>query len=169
MCTVRDSFICYFSLIHDGEALGCTKLFLPFMCRLRSFEIHANLAYATEYDYEILSFLMGSLFISLTSPATLEHLKLNIWFWGSPYGFDINSRFYYKLRVADAWRHLDSIPYHPTGSRLQRVDITIRFSHMYFDFHESYEPNDNEVLEALLDGLPLLRRKGILFATAYGT
>ena len=112
---------------------------------------------------------MGSLSISLTSPATLEHLKFNIWFRGSPNGFDIDSMaFYDHLRVADAWRYLDSITSHPTGSRLQRVDVTINFSSMYFDFHDSYEPNENEVLEALLDGLPLLRTKGILFANAYG-
>jgi hypothetical protein len=54
------------------------------MSHLRVLEIHISLALsysATMSDLAIkLSFLMRSLCASLTSPATLEHLKLNISF-----------------------------------------------------------------------------------------
>jgi hypothetical protein len=56
----------------------------------------------------VLSFLIDSLCISLTSPATLEHLMLNITFRGEPWGLD-NSQIYDNLRDAEAWSHLDSI------------------------------------------------------------
>jgi hypothetical protein len=131
------------------------------MCRLRFFEIHANLGAATVHDFDILSFLMGSLCISLTSPATLEHLKLNISFRGSINRFiDRVNSFSENSRVADAWRHLDSIASHPTGSRLERVDININYS---FRYNKVGEPNEIEVLKGVLDGLPLLHTKGILF------
>ena len=115
---------------------------------------------------------MGSLCLSLTSPAILEHLKLNISFRGEIYNFD-SDIFYDDLRDADVWTHLDSITTHPTGSRLQRVDINIDYCDLSVqnfdegepvdgDYDES-EPYENDVLEAVLDGLPLLRLKDILF------
>jgi hypothetical protein len=52
----------------------------------------------------------------------------------------INS-FYENLRDADTWSHLDSITSHPTGSRLQRVDININ------SFRYDYEVADYEVAE----------------------
>jgi hypothetical protein len=143
-------FIFYFSLIHDGE--GRTKsIFLPFICRLRFFEIRVDFRPENVHDFEVLSFLMGSLCISLTSPATLEHLKFNIWFNNDSIDEEEEEMFYENLRDADAWSYLDSITTHPSGSRLQRVDININCSFRC------------GVLNA---GLPLLRSKGILFVKA---
>jgi hypothetical protein len=128
------------------------------MCRLRYFEVEVNfeLYSTTIRDLHILSFFTGSLCISLTSPATLEHLKFNIRFGG----FN-NSSFYYILRQIDVWSHLDSITTHPAGSRLQRVDININYSYRYNNRGE--EPDEEKVLKFVLDGLPLLHTKGILF------
>ena len=143
-------------------------MFLPFMCRLRSFEIDVNFNDRTMHYFDIvLSFLMGSLCISLTSPATLEHLKVNISFHGRIGDFDSDT-FYGDLRDADLWTHLDSIIAHPTGSRLQRVDINLDYCDLQvhdFDQDEPYvdEPDEHDVLNAVLDGLPLLRSKDILF------
>ena len=106
---------------------------------------------------------MGSLSISLTSPATLEHLVFNINFFGNDNEFN-NPLFYQLLRDADVWSHLDSIASPPTGSRLQRVDIIIHYSFRYHD--DGPEPDEDEVMEAVLDGLPLLRMKDILFVEA---
>ena len=106
---------------------------------------------------------MASLSISLTSPATLEHLEFNIRFRGGMDDFNFHS-FYMVLRVADAWRHLDSITTHPAGSLLQRVDINIDYAFRYNE--DGAEPDKDEVLKAVLDALPLLRRKGILFVKA---
>jgi hypothetical protein len=134
------------------------------MYRLRFFEINVNLNCESVYDFDFLPSLMDSLCISLTSrsPATLEHLKLNIRFRGYANHFDSNI-FYKNLRCADVWRLLDSIATHPTGSRLQRVDI-INYFFRYDD--DRGEPEEDEVLRAVLDGLPLLRTKGILFVEA---
>jgi hypothetical protein len=145
----------YFSLIQDREDLNKSK-FLPFMCRLRFFEIYANLVSGTINNFNILSILMGSLCISLTSPATLEHLKLNISFDE----FNSLSAFYENLHDADVWRYLDSITSRPTGSRLQRVDIYIN---SYICFDNEGKPDDDEVWKTILDSLPLLCSKGILF------
>jgi nicotinic acid mononucleotide adenylyltransferase len=109
--------------------------------------------------FDIMSPLMRSLSISLTSPATLEHLEFNI------------ETFYEDLCGADAWRHLDSwsdldsITTHPTGSRLQRVDIKISYSFRYY-YNMQLHKDKPEVVKAVLDGLPLLRAKGILFVEA---
>ena len=92
------------------------------MCRLCFFEIYADLGPATMHDFDILSFLMGSLCMSLTSPATLEQLKLSISFYRNTDKVDYYT-FYENLRDADVWSLLDSITTHPTGSRLQRVDL----------------------------------------------
>ena len=120
-------------------------------------------------------FLMRSLCSSLTSPATLEHLEFNIWFCANSNEFEFEyddsdsdsddyevSTFYDDLRDADVWRQLDSITTHPTGSRLQRVDISINY---YFD-DQGEESDKQKVSKAVLDGLPLLRAKGILFVKA---
>ena len=66
---------------------------------------------------------------------------------------------------SDVWSHLDSITTHPTGSRLQRVDINIQYCFRYDDEMDS-EPDESEVEEPFLDALPLLREKGILFVKA---
>jgi hypothetical protein len=150
------------------------------MCRLRFFEINVKLGCATVHDFDILSFLMGSLCISLTSPATLEHLKFTIFFRGSSNNFRLHreEQFFEDLRSADAWTRLDSLTSHPTGSRLQRVDINIDYSFRHDDDasepsedgvlndDDASEPSEDGVLNAVLDGLPLLRTKGILFVEA---
>ena len=152
-------FIC---LIQDIEG-PTDSIFLPFMCRLRFFEISVHLGCATMHDFDILSFLMGSLCISLTSPATLEHLQFNIWFSGDDNMFMYRAYAFF-LRYAEAWSHLDSITTHPTGSQLQRVDINIRYCFRCDD--NSREPDWKKVEKAVLDGLSLLRAKGILFVEA---
>jgi len=107
--------------------------------------------------------LMRSLRVSLTSPATLEHLKFNIVFEGNSNHFNYYALFD-DLRNADVWSHLDSIITHPTGSRLQRVDINIKYSFRYDD--DGDEPDNTEILKPVLDALPLLREKDILFVEA---
>jgi hypothetical protein len=130
------------------------------MCSIRCFEIYVRPESARVRDFDILSFLMRALCVSLTSPATLEHLKFKIWFYAADDHFNLDG-FYEDLRGADVWTYLDSIIIHPTGSRLQRVDIVIIYSFRYGN-----EPTNDEILEAVLDGLPLLRRKGILSVEA---
>ena len=134
------------------------------MSHLRVLEIGIDPSSAAMSDFAILSFLMRSLRASLTSPATLEHLKLNLTFQGNHSSFN-HDLFYRDLRRDDVWRHLDSIVTHPTGSRLQRVDIQIQYSFRYDD--DVMEPNNDELLDsAVLDNLPLLRDKGILCVEA---
>jgi len=133
------------------------------MSHLRVLEININPSSATMSDFAILSFLMRSLCASLTSPATLEHLKLNITFEGND-NFFPHYLFFEDLRDDDVWGHLDSIVTHPTGSRLQRVDIDITYTFREDD--DVTEPGNAEILEAVLDGLPLLHDKGILFVEA---
>jgi hypothetical protein len=109
------------------------------------------------HELNTLSFLMSSLRISLTSPATLEHLKLNI-----DFRCFYDDNFSEKLRHADVWRRLDSIATHPTGSRLRRVDININYT-----FRGLEGLDEDKVEKAVLDGLPLLHTKGILFVEAF--
>ena len=156
-------FICLF-FTNSGHKVPTRPRFLPFMCHLRFFQIFAHLGSATTYNFCILSFLMGSLSISLTSPATLEHLEFNISFHFYPEEFICNDIFHQDLRKAHVWSHLDSIATHATGSRLQRVDINIDYS--FYEYKHNYEPNEDKVVEAILDGLPLLRKKDILFVKA---
>jgi hypothetical protein len=162
VCGTRFPTSAYFSLIGDKED-STEPIFLPFMYHLRFFEIYISLGSGTMYDFDILSFLIGSLCISLTSPATLKHLEFNIRFRG---GYDLDNDFdsdifYENLRDADVWSHLDSIITHPSGSQLQQVDINIYCSYPYDYVGE--EPDKDRVLKAVLDGLPLLRMKCILF------
>jgi hypothetical protein len=151
------------SLIWDME--GPTEpIFLPFMCRLRIFEIYIHPSSMSDI-FAIMSFLMCSLRVSLTSPATLEHLKFDMVFEGNSNDFDYEALFD-DLRHADVWRHLDSIITHPTGSRLQRVEINIKYSFRYDDDDDVSELEETEVVGPVLDTLPLLREKGILFVVA---
>ena len=155
----------YFSLIQDME--GPTKsIFLPFMCRLRFFEIRAHLSSGSIHDFNTLPLITGSLCMSLTSPATLEHLLFNIWLYDDDDHIVVHKdEIYHDLRCAKAWSYLDSITTLPTGSQLQRVDINI---HLDCDFYENFhhdieeDPIPYEVKKAVLDGLPLLRAKDIL-------
>jgi hypothetical protein len=151
----------YFSLIQARKA-STEPIFLPFLSRLRFFEIYIdrrNYGTVAYHEFDILSSLIDSLCISLTSPATLEHLKLNIQFRGNDNNFYVDS-FYEYLRD-DVCSPLDSITTHPSGSQLQRVDISFNYSFRHDD--DTMEPDEDEVVEAILDGLPLLRTKGILF------
>ena len=120
------------------------------MCHLRFLEIYLDLCEGSERDFVILSSLIASLSISLASP---EHLEFNIRF----HGFSILNIFYESLR--NAWSHLDTISTHPTSSRLQRVDIKVN----YVLYLEHVEPDQDKISKAVLDGLPLLLKKGILF------
>ena len=130
------------------------------MCRLRYFEINVDPYSTTMRNFGSFSILIHSLCASLTSPATLEHLKFNISFEGNTNFFDYYGVFD-DLHIGDVWSHLDSIITHPTGSRLQRVDIDIKYCFRYDNEPESYQ-----LMEPFLDALPLLRQKGILFVTA---
>ena len=160
----RFHFICLF-LTNSGKRRSRSTglIFLPFICGLRLLEVYIELGSATDFDFKIMSILMASLRNSLTSPATLEHMEFNFQFRGGVIDFDFYS-FYDMLRVTDAWKHLDSITTHPAGSRLERVDINIDYAFRYED--DGAEPDKGEVLKAVLDGLPLLRTKGILFVKA---
>ena len=101
---------------------------------------------------------MGSVCISLTSPAALEHLELNIQLRGDITYFE---QFYEKLRGTDAWSHLDSLTTNPASSQLQRVGININNS--FRSGVDVEKPHDDEILKTILDSLPLLRAKGILY------
>ncbi|KAM6492889.1 hypothetical protein JOM56_011023 [Amanita muscaria] len=161
--TVIDQCVWTFDTVPQLEDLT-EPIFLPFMSRLRVLEIRVDPSSATMDDFNILSFLMRSLRVSLTSPATLEHLKFYIVFEGNDNSFDYYE-FFDDLRDAVVWRHLDSIITRPAGSRLQRVDINIEYS---FRDDDDYmmEPDETLVMEPVLDALPLLRKKGILFVAA---
>ena len=74
--------------------------------------------------------------------------------------------FFYNLRDGDVWSYLDSITTHPTGSRLHRVDINIINKHDFQYDANGAKPDNTEFSESLLDVLPLLRKKGILFVKA---
>jgi hypothetical protein len=128
------------------------------MCRLRFLEIYLDLCSGSSHDFVVLSFLMGSLSISLTSP---EHLMFDIRFNGFG-NFDSNT-FYDNLRIS--WSRLDSITTHSTSSRLQRVDININYVFRY-EYDHGIGPDKDEISKAVLDGLPLLSTKGILFVEA---
>jgi hypothetical protein len=146
----RISYICLFltNLVHE---VPTEPTFLPFMCHLRVFEIYIHPDPAT------FTVLMCSLRISLTSPTSLEHIKVNLI-------FDCDGYLYYDdellndLCDADVWRPLDSIITHPTGSRLQRVDINIVFRYEY-----AMELDEAGIKQPVLDALPLLCEQGILF------
>jgi hypothetical protein len=95
---------------------GLTEpIFLPFMCCLHVFKINVHPSSATMSGFDILSFLMHSLRVSLTSPATLKHLKFNIVFEANSNHFNYCALFD-DLCDADVWSHLNSIITHPTGS-----------------------------------------------------
>ena len=68
---------------------------------------------------------------------------------------------YEDLRDDHFWNHLDSITTQPSGSRLQRVDINIYYCHVIDS--DGRIRQANEVLKAILGGLPLLCTKDILF------
>ena len=138
--------------------------FLPFICGLRVFNINFDLGSANMDDFGVLSFLMGSLGMSLTSPATLEHIEFSIRFSDRHDTTPFNShRLIENLRDADVWTHLDTITTHPAGSRIKRVDININYSFRSNDFRKELVRDENVVLKTVLDCLHSLRTKGILF------
>ena len=105
---------------------------------------------------------MDSLCISLTSPATLEHLELNIRFYDA--ADHVRNPFYDNLR--DVWSHLDSITTYSTSSQLQRVDINIGYDGFEEIFEEEVLYHTDDLVKSALDSLPLLRAKGVLFVKA---
>ena len=147
-----------FSVVQKRSLRKPDLIFLPFLSRLRFLEIHLNLylSYSTTGFFNEISFLIRSIPISLTY---LEHLEFNIRFRGY---FFFRPTFYEKLR--NAWSHLDSITIHPNSSRLQRVDINIDYSSYCGNY--GGKPDKDEFLKAIIDGLPLLHTKGILFVEA---
>ena len=156
----------YFSLIRDTE-VPPEPIFLPFMCRVRDFEVDFHSESARLRDFDKLSFLIRSLCINLTSPAALEHLKFTILF--HPISDLIDSHeFYDHIRQADVWNHLDSMITHPISARLQRVEIDVNYTYSYDpeDDDDVFKPNKDDIVDAILRGLPLLREKGILFIQA---
>jgi hypothetical protein len=68
------------------------------------------------------------------------------------------------IRDADFWSDLDTFVTHPTGSRLQRVDIEV--SHYSQPDPTFYWPDPKKLVESVHDWLPLLRERGILFVRA---
>jgi len=151
---------CVWRFVEDD--LPTEPISLPFMSRLRFFEINTFLD--SRANVGVLSPLLQSLHASLTSPATLEHLEFNIKIiFNSQYLID---EFYEGLRGADLWGHLDSIITLPVGSHLQRVDINIA----YYIFGEAVGPSgDEKICRAILEELPSLSDKGILFVQKVGT
>jgi hypothetical protein len=153
--------IAYFSLTRDRRSTN-ELILLPFLCRLRFLEIYIIMYSPSNYDFNIfkLTILMDLLCISLNG--TLEHLDFNIWYHDDDH--DVDHPFYENLR--DAWTHLDAITTHSTGLLwLPRVDININYSFCYqpYDGDEQLEFYEDELLKSVLEGLPLLRTKGILF------
>ena len=131
------------------------------MRRVRFLEIYLDLSSGTEHDFNVLSFLIRSLSISLASP---EHLEFNIQFHGFIFNPFVPNTLYENLR--NTWSHLDSIVTHPTNSQLLRVDININCVFHYELDGAYFDPDKNEISKAVLDGLPLLCSKGILFVEA---
>ena len=160
--TVIDRCVWDFRFGWRRQVHNMGSVVLPYMSRLRFFEIFIDL-FSTD-DLNIFSFLISSLSISLTSPATLEHLKLRFGFHDP--NDDFNDIFYENLRDAYIWSHLDPITSHPTGSRLQRVDINIEYylGSRYEDYEDG--PDKDVIEKSVVDGLPLLGTKGILFVKA---
>jgi hypothetical protein len=136
------------------------------MCRLRHFCINVDLGSASFPDFNILFSLIRSLRVSLTSPATLEILALFI----SITPILVDNFYQYsssgEFRNTRFWSLLDSIITCPSGSLLQSVNIyiTCRFDRLRHDRWDVRLKQD-EISEQVLDGLPLLREKGILFVT----
>jgi hypothetical protein len=126
------------------------------MCRLRRFKVKIHSDSADMDEISILAFFMRSLCISFTSPATLEHIQLEIFFDIDHFLFDYH-KFYEDLHKADVWRHLDTIVTLPIGSRLRRVDIDIAGV-----VGVDYEEEKDDIREAVLSALPRLRSKNIL-------
>ena len=67
----------YFLLIQDIDC-PTEPIFLPFMSRLRRLDIFIEPEATVWGDINVLSLLIRSLCISLTTPSTLEQLRLNI-------------------------------------------------------------------------------------------
>ena len=109
VCGTRFPSSAYFSLIDDRE-VPTQLVFLPFMSHLRDFEIYIDIGSVSMYDLRISSFLIGWLCISLTSPATLEHLSSKFGFVVSvittPVAQQFFARIYVTLRSEVIWTTL---------------------------------------------------------------
>lgn len=158
---VRDFLHLHTCLFSDMQDLP-EPTFLPFMSHLRVFEITVNLISPNTgmSDFDVLPFLIRSLPVSLSSPATLEHLKLCL-----GYLDDENHNILFdNLCDAGVWSQLDFIITHPTGSRLQRVDINIAYVLPYDDESDDIVvTREADVVGPIFGALPLLHEKGVLF------
>lgn len=137
-------------------------IFLPFVYRLRYLEIYINLSSGTDNDFHALAFFILSLSISLQS-SIIEHLEINIQF----HCLDDDDTFYDNL--LNIWRPLDFIIAFSPGSQLHRVDIIINCTFRYEYDDDEDEPDRDEIVRTVLDGLPMLNMKGILFVDAFLT
>jgi len=158
--TAIDHCIWHFPDLVEGLPTGL--IFLPFMSHLRFLQIDVDAGAANPNDLDVLSFLLRSLQISLTSP-TLEHLKCDIKFYADCYALE---NFRQELREYDIWGHLDSMITHPTGSQLQRMDIDITYYFYEGDDIQDLGDTGGQICGVILEVLPSLREKGILFVTA---
>ena len=127
------------------------------MSRLRCLEIYIDLSSGDDHDFHVLSFFMLSLSISLAHPSVLQHLAFNIRFHDPD-----PDLFYHKLN--NIWSPLNDITFYPTTSWLQRVEVNISYLFRYDNDEE--EPVMDEVSKAVLEGLPILNTRGILFVEA---
>ena len=119
----------FFTSSRQRRANMITKsIFLPFMCRIRILKIDICLHPPPGDNFYLSYFVIRSLFINLTSPATIEQLEFNAEFSRIVIEYD---SFYDNLRDADLGRHLDSIATHPTDLR---VDINIIYAYDVDEF-----------------------------------
>ena len=148
----------YISVIQKKSHRPIDLIYLPFMHSLRFLEIHLDFSSGTNRDFNVLSFLIGSLSMSLTSP---EHLEFNLQFHGCN-KFDPDT-FYQNLR--NVWKPLDLISIFPNSSRIQRVEVNINYAP--YRIHDGgAEPDKDEILKAIRDGLSLFHTRDILFVKA---
>jgi len=137
-------------------------IFLPFVSRLRCLEIYINLSSGTDDDFHALAFLILSLSISL-QPSIVEHLEINLRF----HCLDDDDIFYDNL--LNIWRPLDFIIAFSPTLQLHRIDIIINCTFRYEYDDDEDEPDRDEIVRTVLDGLPMLNMKGILFVDAFLT
>jgi hypothetical protein len=127
---------------------------MPFIYRLRIFEIYIDLRSGTEHDFQVVSYFLLTLCVSLTAPAMLQYLQVNI----GIRNFDPTT-FYDNIR--NVWSPLDCLATLPTASQLQRVIIKIIY--MYGFGVDEPQIYASEVAVAVFEALPLLSMSGILF------
>lgn len=105
---------------------------------------------------------MLSLSVSLSPPAVLasalQHLEITIRFYDPDFNFFIDN-------LRNIWSPLDFTTTLPTTSLLEEVDISIDFFFRYDDEIE-FTMTQDEISQAVYDGLPLLQTRHILFVSS---